>query len=1099
MARGAKGKPQTGMLRYPTVSATQIAFVYAEDLWIVPKAGGRAEKLTSVPGRVSSPRFSPDGKCIGFTANYAGTWDLWIISAEGGEPRRLTYHPDDDWMVGWLPDGSILFASSRELPFLRPLQLFSLPLGKSQDGKPPGPAGPARCFPLSLAAYGGVWTGNEGGTWWLAFQTATRDFASFKGYRGGLAPEIYLVELKLTKKGKIKRVVSNPRSPVRNLTEARANDAFPMWHPNGEQLLFLSDRLKPEAENRSLGGKQSHLWVKNLKATGDKEAPRRITPDGCDLREPSIGPCDVVWTQDGEIHRLDLAEIDKPKPSIERVRIMVRNLRSAQIPRNRSVDDNLEWYDLSADGKKVVCAARGQIFLFEGANGPTRQLTREPGVANRYPSLSPDGSRVAYWSDAPREGTSYGRDRREYHLVCRRSDGEGEEELLHLFQAKFRYSLFWSPDGEKIAFVDSGFVLQIWYCCSGDLYQVGQLGGELEQDSIEVAFSPCSRWLAYSKKESNRLRALWCSDVEERESYRLTGGYFNDWNPVFAQSGEAIYFLSKRHARKLEGDLGSDPTFANNTSVVRLRLPAGGLDTIRGKATTGACGCLDLHRVLEPNVERFGEPGNVKRLRVGSKFVFCMRAPMTGIGDQKVVLERLDPETRKPFSVFEGVDDYRVSSDGATVLIRAEDRLSLSQVQGAGAIEHSPSNLPIENLRTVVSPKADWVQTFHEVWRLVRDYFRNIEEPGEEWDTLRDRFVVALDQAAVRWDLETILNEMLGELGASHTYFMSQVDSGSTADRSGSMGAELEVSDGAFMVSRIYRENLLEPFLRSPLVEAGLNVGDLITSINGTPASEFECPWHAMSELAGKTVALRVKGKSDEVRLSCLSYRDHRALRYQSWVAARKERVETWGRSAKPRFDLGYVHFKEVSDDGFRYLFQQFRRQVDRDGIVLDLRFNSGGWRWPDRFLRLIDREELGQLDVAGGMPYGFDVLAGVRAKVLLVNDWTLSYGELIAHHFQARGLGPIVGTRTAGSGTGSGSVPSLIGGETLVVANLPFRDLRGEVLIERTGLKPDVIAVDDTLDPDPESDRQLRGAVDALLRTLNEKCGGQNRFTRIL
>ncbi len=351
---------QRMILRYPAVSRDHISFVYAGDIWVVSKEGGKAWKLTSARGEETYPRFSPDGRWLAFSGSYAGSQDLYVALVTGGVPQRLTFHPTADRLVDWLPDNLILFASTRLSGRLGFRQLFRLALRQVEiDGCPAlEPDGSPRLVPLRMGAYGHARPGQAPDTWHLAFQTVVRGFSRFKGYRGGLAPEILLVDLKVERD----RIEIVPGVAVRNLTTDAANDSHPMWHPDrqSKQLFFLSDR-KVEG-NGNADGRRYNLWV--LDDPWRDAEPRPLTGGGeFDLRSASIGPEDLVWEQAGEIYRVALADVDEGLFKPRKLDVEIHSDRIRLMPRWEAVGDQIRWYDLSADGEKTVFEARGQIFL----------------------------------------------------------------------------------------------------------------------------------------------------------------------------------------------------------------------------------------------------------------------------------------------------------------------------------------------------------------------------------------------------------------------------------------------------------------------------------------------------------------------------------------------------------------------------------------------------------------------------------------------------------------------------------------------------------------------------------------------------------------
>ena len=386
------------MLRYPDVSATQIAFAYAGDIWVASKSGGAAQRLSSPKGEETFPRFSPDGSQIAFSGNYDGNIDIYVVPATGGLPKRLTFHGAPDRMLEWYPDGkSILFATSRTSEKERFNQLYKISVNGGLPEKLPVPYG----------EFGAI--SPDGKT--LAYIPISVDFRTWKRYRGGMNPAIWLFNLETY--------------AAKNITGNDAANSLPMWH--GSTLFFLSDRDK---------NKRANIWAYDLK----KEKFRQITAfEEFDVHFPSIGPQEIVFENGGRLYLLNLAD-----EKYSEVSIQVLTDRATLKPRLEDVSKAVREPDVSPAGKRAVFEARGEIFTVPAEHGVVRNLTRSSGIAERFPAWSPDGKMIAYFSD--RTG--------EYQLTIRPADGSGQEEVLTQFGPGFRYRPFWSPDSKKIVFID---------------------------------------------------------------------------------------------------------------------------------------------------------------------------------------------------------------------------------------------------------------------------------------------------------------------------------------------------------------------------------------------------------------------------------------------------------------------------------------------------------------------------------------------------------------------------------------------------------------------------------------------------------------------
>jgi len=509
------------MLRHPDVSATHITFVYAGDIWIVPKAGGTALRVTSAPGEESFPRFSPDGARIAYTGNYDGNEDVYVIPTMGGVPTRLTYHPMPDRAVDWHPDGTrVMFASFRESGRLRFSQLYLAP----------AEGGIATKLPVPYGEFGAL--SADGRT--LAYMPKSRDFRTWKRYRGGWAPEIILFNLR--------------DSSSTNVTSNEANDAHPMMH--GNTMYFLSDRGANQRYN---------IWA--LDRTSG--ATRQVTNvSEFDVTFPAIGPEEIVFEAGGRLHLLSLAN-----EQVREVRVSVVTDLATVRPRQERVSGLTQWADVSPSGKRAAFVARGEVFTIPAEHGPVLNLSRSSGTAERYVTWSPDGKLLAYWSD--RSG--------EYELTVRNADGTGEERKLTSMGAGFRYAARWSPDSKKVAFADQNMRFYVYDLDRNRVTRMDSSAvwmGHGQLANMAFNWSSDSRWVTYARPVTSSNTAVFLYDVPAGQLRQLTAGYYADLQPVFDPDGKYLYFLSNRNFEPVYGDFDNSWTYPNATAIMAVGLRA---------------------------------------------------------------------------------------------------------------------------------------------------------------------------------------------------------------------------------------------------------------------------------------------------------------------------------------------------------------------------------------------------------------------------------------------------------------------------------------------------------------------------------------------
>jgi tricorn protease-like protein/C-terminal processing protease CtpA/Prc len=518
-AANADVTPNAGMLRYPDVSATQIVFVYANDLWLVDREGGTALPLASPPGVETFPRFSPDGNSIAFAGNYDGGRDLYTIPTAGGAPVRVTHHPAPELMNEWVGDDRLLFASN----------------GMSGLGRMPGlfTVGTAGGLPEALPVpYGGVGSISSDGTW-LAYTPHTRDHRTWKRYRGGMATDIWLFNLK--------------DHSSKRMTTWEGTDSQPMWH--GMNVYYVSDDGPEHRLN---------IWKYDVD-TGEREQITHFSE--YDIKWPAIGPGPKG---DGEIvfqngARMFLLDLKSRKSTAVNVRIPGArpNVREHTVDASKFI----QGWDISPTGVRAVAQARGDIWTLPAKNGMPRNLSRTDGVAERDPAWSPDGRWIAYFSDADGE----------YDLYITQSDGKGETRRLTEDANCFRSNPSWSPDSKKIAYADKTGALFHHDLESNDTTLIMTDPGGTPQTAN---WSQDNGWITYQRSsDTNPMsQSIWIYEVAADTATQVTSDMFGDGSPTFDREGKYLYFATNRVFAAPEYST-LDTSFVYNDTMMLAAVP----------------------------------------------------------------------------------------------------------------------------------------------------------------------------------------------------------------------------------------------------------------------------------------------------------------------------------------------------------------------------------------------------------------------------------------------------------------------------------------------------------------------------------------------
>jgi tricorn protease len=910
---------------------------------------------------------------------------------------------------------------------------------------------------------------------------ATRDYRTWKRYRGGWAPEIWLFDLE--------------KRTARNLTQNEANDAHPMWH--GSTIYFLSDR----DEN-----KRYNIWAHDL-ATGQNRQVTRFEEH--DVHFPSIGPSDIVFEAAGRLHLLAL-----PSEQVREVTVQVVTDRATLKPRAENVAKLIRMPGISPSGKRAVLEARGGIFTLPAEHGAILSLEPDSGVAARFPAWSPDGKTVAYFSD--RSG--------EYELTLRPADGSGDEKTVTSLGPGFRYRIFWSPDGKKVAFADQKMQIQVCDVATGKVTTIDKalyyFHGPLE--GLRMSWSADSRWLAYARDLLTQQRAIVLYDTRTGARHQVTSAFQDDSNPVFDPDGKYLYLLTGRTFKPVYSDLDNTWIYPNTTNIAAVPLrrdvpsplaarnDAEGKDEKKderkedeGKDAKAAAKKDEKDKKeekkkeppkpVEIDLEGFEErvvllppvAGSYDRLEAVSGKVLFRRAPRAGaVPDDKAPLVYYDLEEREEKAVLADVDGFELSADGKKVLVWKKEDYAIVEVKADQKLE---KKLATKDLEQTVDPVAEWRQIFDDAWRFERDYFYDPDLHRVDWKVMRERYGKLLADAVTRWDVNFVIGEMIAELNASHAY-RGGGDVEPPLDRkTGLLGVDFALENGAYRIRRIVRGAPWDTEVRSPFDQPSLGVkeGDYVLAVNHTPIDTTKDPWAAFSGLAKKTIVLTVNDTPTRVGARDVvveTLESEGRLRNLAWIDENRRRVEkaTNGR-------VGYVYVPDTGIGGQTDLVRQFRPQFAKDGLIVDERFNSGG-QIPDRFVEMLNRPLLNYWGVRDGKDWQWPPTSHLGPKVMLINGWSGSGGDAFPFYFKAAGVGPLIGTRTWGGLIGISGAPPLVDGGTVTVPTFGLYSTDGRWIIEGRGVEPDIEVVDDPAAMAAGGDPQLERAIEEVMKMLAAK-----------
>ena len=1050
-----------GLFRYPDVSNTQIVFTYANDIWIMPKEGGTAIKLSSPPGVEIFPKFSPDGKSVAFSGNYDGNADVYTIPVTGGIPTRLTQHGFPDRVVEWTPDGKrILFASGRESGRERYNQFYTV----STTG------GPVSKLPLEYAEFGSYSPdGKE-----LAVTFITQVFRNWKRYRGGWNADIHIFKLADNKSEKI--------------TDSDASDELPMWYKNS--IYFLSDR-GPEL--------RMNLWKFDL---ANKSFSQLTNFKDYDAHFPSLGPDDIVLEAGGKLYLYQLTS-----QQLKEVKVNLVNDRTALKSTVQSAERYIQHASISPDGNRALIAARGEIFSVPAENGYVKDLTRTPGVAERYPSWSPDGKSVAYWSDQSGE----------YELWILEPAKENSARKLTSYGAGFRYHVFWSPDNKKIAFTDKAMKIKIFDINSGQTTDVDKglrwTHGNLA--NFTGSWSHDSRWFTYHRDLENYHSSVFLFDYQNKKLHQVTSGFYDSVNPVFDPEGKYLYLLTNQFFQPNYSDIDNTFIYANTTvfAAISLKKTTPSLlypkndevgikkDSEKQKADSlkkelKDAGIIDAKKDAVSPVEidlegietrlvilpqKAGNYGNLNAVK--GKVIYQVY-PNTGVRDGKSSIRFFDTEKREEKTILEDVNYYSLSTDGKKILARRGNAFVIIKPDENQKFEKP---LRISEMQMLVDPMQEWKQIFTDTWRLQRDYFYDPTMHGVDWNQVKDRYLKMLNGAMTREEVNVVLGEMIGELNASHTYKGGGDEEVGKVAGVGYLGIDWEADGEFYKIKKIIHPSSWDAEVRSPLDISGSDIkeGNYILAVNGVPLTTTMEPYAGFQGLANKTVELTYNTKPNWTGAKTAivqTLSDESRLRHLAWIENNRKRVED-----ATNGDAGYVYVRSTGIDGQNEMTRQFNAQWHKKALIIDERFNSGG-QIPDRFIEMLDREPLAYWAIRDGNTWPWPPYAHFGPKVMLINGWSGSGGDAFPDYFRKKHLGPLIGTRTWGGLIGISGVPPLIDNGGITVPTFRMYNPDGSWFKEGYGVDPDILVQEDLSALAKGSDSQLERAITEIKDLIKKK-----------
>ena len=1093
----------TRLLRQPTLSAQHVAFAYGADLWVVGRDGGLARRLTSTPAGEWDPHFSPDGRTIAFTSNRAGQNAVYVVSVDGGTPRRLTWYPADADTRGWTPDGQrVLYTSSRGTAPSRYGRLWTVGMS----------GGPAKLLSAPMGFDGSFSPSGKR----MVIEGVSRWDAEWRNYRGGQNKPLLILDLETLEE-----------SPI---PSERTSEVQPVWL--GETVYFLSDRD----------------WVRNIWSyhTATHKLRQLTEFEGADVKSLSGHRETLAFEREGYLHTLNLVS-----GAIERLVIEVRGDFPWSETRWEDVGGRIRSAALSPSGKRALFEARGEIFSVPAKKGDTRNLSRSSGAADRAPIWSPKGDQVAWFSDsgegyellvASQDGLSepqrfsIGESKMVWEPVWSPDgdhialvDNKVRIRVLNLKSGELvtadtgginlergRLGITWSPDSNWLAyaktFANNFRRVVVWSRESGESQSI--------TDRMADSFSPA--W----SQDGKRVSFLASTDVALGSGWANTRSMKADPNysvytllltrdqetPFSLESDEEESREAKESSEEAEGDeLGDEepadqgegkggsgevseterpddavPEKGDDEAVEEKSVESDSKDKgSKGEKSDPEPLQIDFEQI-ERRIMALPMPsGRYRSLLAGPDQTLFVGESKSGSSGQ--ILHKFSFKKREASVFLEGVRNVIVSHDAKKLLYRSGSHWSLSDT--ASATKGSEGRLKMD-LRMRLNRLAEWQQIFDESWRYLRDFFYDPNMHGRDWNVVRERYAPLVPHVRHRSELNVVLDQMSGEMSVGHSFVFGgdtpEVDRGPGV---GLLGADLESDQSRWRLKRIYTYENWNPGLRAPLDEPGLKIdeGNYLLSVNGVEFFADDNFYRHFEGLAGRQVQLRVNSEptlEGAWTITVKPVESEVALRRRAWIEDNRRQVDALSEGR-----LAYVWLPNTGGPGLQSFDRYYFAQQDKEGAVIDERFNGGGLL-DDYMVDLMTRRLRAGIsnEVPNGRP--FRLPAGILGpKVLLINELAGSGGDFFPWVFRQQKAGLLIGTRTWG-GLVKSSVhyPLIDGGALTAPDNAVFDPINHRWIAENVGVAPDIEVLMDAQSVAKGRDPQLERAVAELLRTLEEE-----------
>ena len=1043
---------ESRLMRFPSIYKNQIVFSHAGDLYSVNSNGGTAIKLTNHIGYEMFPKISPDGKQIAFTAQYDGNTEVYVMNSEGGIPKRLTFTAtlgrDDisdrmgpnNIVMTWTQDSkNIVYRSRRHSYNSFRGQLFKVSVngGLSEE------------IPL---LDGGFCSYSDDGSK-LAFNRVFREFRTWKYYKGGMADDIRIYDF-------------NAKSTIK-ITDNPSQDIFPMWYEN--EIFYLSDR-----------DRIMNMFSYNLTT---KETKKHTEFTEYDIKFPSINGNQIVFENGGYLYVFDTNTKESKK-----IDITIKD--DFIYSRNKLVDagKNISSVNVSPSGNRLTVIARGELFSVPVKKGIKRNLSNTSGAHERNSAWSPDGKYIAFISDKSGEFEIY------------IQDPEGNKQAIQLTKGAdtYKFSLKWSPDSKKIAWSDKKMRLRY---IDIDTKKTTEVSKSDVWEYRDFKWSPDSKWLTFTSNESEVVARIYLYSLEKKEKYPATDQWFQSNSPTFSEDGKYLFFASSRSFNPTYNNIEWNISYMNMEKIYFILLSKDSKSPFAPENKEES----EKKEESTKKEEKKDKSKKVKDVKIDIDGIFnrVIELPLknanygnfTFINNTLYYFKHKSGESEFTFNLFDfkkkketelGKDIYhRLSGNKKKMLLSQKKKYYVVDIPKAKVKLDSPVDL--SNLNTTVNLHEEWKQIFFESWRQMRDFFYDPGMHGLDWAKMRDKYAQLLPHVNHRNDLNYIVGEMIGEINIGHAYTGGGIRPDVPKIKTGLLAARFnKEASGYFKVTKILNGANWDKSLRSPFTEPGVNVNvnDYIIAINGISTKNTNDIYSMLTGTAGNQVELTVNSKPTKAgsrKTIVIPINDEAELYYYNWVQDNIKKV-----NKATNGQVGYIHVPDMGSNGFNKFSKLFYPQLKKKALIIDDRGNGGGNVSP------IIIERLRRENIHFGMlrnsknPRTKPREMHIGPKVLLMDQYSASDGDLFPAQFKYYKIGKTIGVRTWGGVVGiRGPLPLIDGGTLYKPEFAPYSKDGKKWVIEGHGIDPDIVIDNDPAEAFKGKDAQLDKAIEVILEDI--------------